>query len=228
MKRRLIALLLIAAMLCTLIMPVEASEPEADSPAKVTIQDALEILKYLAKMDSLYNGTDVTPQMIDALEVLKYLAKMVDRPILPLEREPVVIGCDDCGVCEDCDPPVPSCECGCCDECGECGVCEVCDPLIPCEHINLSSFQKICEEAMICLDCEAVILESVGHNWRYNSEKPSVPYCSFCGVVGNCIHCNKENCICINFEVIELNSWEARRDGQPIFLPEQISVARSI
>jgi len=87
MKKQLIALLLTATMLCTLIMPVGASKPDTDSPSKVTILDALEILKHLAKMKSIYDGTWVFPKTMDALEVLKYLAKMTPRPVLPLERE---------------------------------------------------------------------------------------------------------------------------------------------
>jgi hypothetical protein len=42
----------------------------------ITIEDALEILKYLAGIDSIYDDSATPPTIEDALEVLKYLAGM--------------------------------------------------------------------------------------------------------------------------------------------------------
>ena len=109
--KRLIAIIVMFSMLMSAtagFQTVNADSEFEDRCPLLSIKDALEILKYLAKMESVYENTDVKPTMLDALDILKYLAKMVDRPILPLEREPVVIGCGECGVCEDCDPPAGS------------------------------------------------------------------------------------------------------------------------
>jgi len=43
---------------------------------KLRTLDAIEILKYLAKMNSVYDNSNLRPDITDAIEILKYLAQM--------------------------------------------------------------------------------------------------------------------------------------------------------
>jgi hypothetical protein len=54
-------------------LPITATTDTPESPA---ISDALEILKFLAKLPSEYDGTGLTPDISHALDILKYLAKL--------------------------------------------------------------------------------------------------------------------------------------------------------
>jgi len=86
-------------MLCSLFaaaMPVSADTPVTPPSVRAAkIQDALEILKYLAKMDSVYNNADDKPVMLDALAILKGLAgitapvvfPVTDRTLIQLSQE---------------------------------------------------------------------------------------------------------------------------------------------
>jgi hypothetical protein len=60
-------------MLCTALLPVKADTTASGSP---DIGDALEILRYLAKLPSDYDGSGISPTISDALCVLKVLAKV--------------------------------------------------------------------------------------------------------------------------------------------------------
>jgi len=81
--KRLISLILTAAMLCTLLL-TGASKPKSitisDNP---TIGDALEIFKSLANMKSVYDKYETKPTINDALEILKKLAGMGIKVELP-------------------------------------------------------------------------------------------------------------------------------------------------
>ena len=60
-------------MLCTALLPVKADTTASGSP---DIGDALEILRYLAKLPSDYDDSGISPTINDALCVLKVLAKL--------------------------------------------------------------------------------------------------------------------------------------------------------
>jgi len=85
MKKQLLAIIIAVSICCTMIMPVGANKPDTDNEVKITITDAMEIFKHLARMDSIYNNIKVSPTIADAMGVLKYLARISPRPILPLE-----------------------------------------------------------------------------------------------------------------------------------------------
>jgi Leucine-rich repeat (LRR) protein len=56
--------------------PTTTTPPNTSPPTDVTIKDALEILKYLAKLPSVFDGTGIRLDIGDALEILKHLAKL--------------------------------------------------------------------------------------------------------------------------------------------------------
>ncbi|MCL2036129.1 MAG: hypothetical protein FWG83_01925 [Oscillospiraceae bacterium] len=82
-KKKITALVLIAAMTLSSLSIFAAganaddySLPQSTDVIKVTIADVLEILKYLAGMESVYTDSGVSPTIGDALELLKDLANM--------------------------------------------------------------------------------------------------------------------------------------------------------
>jgi hypothetical protein len=68
-----VLILFAAVMLFSFVFAGVSATQERESPA---ISDALEILKYLAKLPSEYDGTGLTPDISHALNILKYLAKL--------------------------------------------------------------------------------------------------------------------------------------------------------
>jgi hypothetical protein len=84
--KKVVAFFSIVGIICTMVVSVASADTIVeDSP---TINDTLEILKYLAKLPSDYDKSDVEPVIGDALDILKYLAKMEMpenwKPIKPL------------------------------------------------------------------------------------------------------------------------------------------------
>jgi hypothetical protein len=161
MKRKLISVLLILSLtlsLFTLSATTNADEAlppyscgDVNGDGNISITDALEILKYLAGMESIYNGSDVSPTIHDALGVLKYLAGMSDeRPVLPFERveekptdEPTKPNCGNCRLY----------------------LCDFCD--LSCRHVNISP-TATCGTGQFCLDCPKIIVEVMSHEWISN------------------------------------------------------------
>jgi len=74
-------------MLISLTIPVNATTAKQEKFSQITITDALEILKSLADMKSIYDKSQVKPTIGDALEVLKYLAGIAPRPVLHVKGE---------------------------------------------------------------------------------------------------------------------------------------------
>jgi hypothetical protein len=79
MKKRFLAIICIISILCGLFALTGATTPH-----KANITDALEILMYLAGMDSVYDGTGISPTIEDALGVLVYLAGMEETVTVPI------------------------------------------------------------------------------------------------------------------------------------------------
>gem|GEM_PF-4951750 len=73
-RKRIISLICIGAMLCTSALPVK--QDISAEPPNPTIANVLEILKHLAGMSSVYDSAGESPTIGDALEILKYLADM--------------------------------------------------------------------------------------------------------------------------------------------------------
>jgi serpin B len=69
MRKKIIAIILTAAMVLSLAIPASTTVTEP----KASIQDALDILKFLAKLDSPVTGNATIE---DALDILKYLARL--------------------------------------------------------------------------------------------------------------------------------------------------------
>jgi hypothetical protein len=83
----------IIAIILTLAVVLSFTIAANTDDKKATITDALEILMYLAGMESIYDGTGISPTIEDALGVLIYLAGMVDSVVVPIwsATEPSVI-----------------------------------------------------------------------------------------------------------------------------------------
>jgi hypothetical protein len=104
--KKLLSILLAAAILCTLFVPVSGTADP--SPARnANIFDALDILKNIVGMVALSpvekydHNQDGVIDIFDALEVLKGIVGM---------RAAVQMAVCDCGDCRDCNPLEPLCE----------------------------------------------------------------------------------------------------------------------
>jgi hypothetical protein len=76
--KKLIAIILTLAMVLSFTIAANTDSKKAN------ITDALEILMYLAGLESVYDGTGISPTIEDALGVLVYLAGMVDSVVVPI------------------------------------------------------------------------------------------------------------------------------------------------
>jgi hypothetical protein len=148
MKKRLLSILLTAAILLSAMtmMPITASSNVPNMPHRcgdvdgngvINIMDALEILKFLARLESnilvTFAGTGFTvvdeqgfnsarlmsvrvkgeaPQIFDVLEILKDLAS-IDGVFSGSNGYNAICYCSWCCHCGDCD--CPHCECECCN-----------------------------------------------------------------------------------------------------------------
>jgi hypothetical protein len=100
----------LTAILLTLAMVLSFTIAANTDSKKANITDALEILMYLAGMDSVYDGTGISPTIEDALGVLVYLAGMEETVTVPIwaVTEPPVTTTEPPGTSSE--PPVTTTE----------------------------------------------------------------------------------------------------------------------
>jgi hypothetical protein len=63
-------------------VPQNIPDPDSDPP---TITDALEILKYLAGIPSIYDDSEESPTIDDAMEILKIIAEIIPPKVREVE-----------------------------------------------------------------------------------------------------------------------------------------------